>query len=52
MYAAQVFIRNTTDLRFESIHYTLESIQLPLPFLSSSFAYIHPIELGMGPLGS
>ena len=63
VYVAQVFIRNTTDLRFESIHYDEsihcdesihydESIQLPLPFLSSSFAYTHPIELGVGPLGS
>ena len=31
---------------------SIESIQLPLPFLSSSFAYTRPIELGVGPLGS
>ena len=29
-----------------------ESIQLSLPFLPSSFAYTHPFELGVGPLGS
>ena len=74
LHAAQVFKRNTTDLRIESIQQTTESIrsridsllnrfslesiqpgesiQLPLPFLPSSFAYTHPIELGVGPLGS
>ena len=34
----------------ESIH-PGESIQLPFPFLPSSFAYTHLIELGVGPLG-
>ena len=29
-----------------------KSIQLPILFLSSSFTYTHPIELGVGPLGS
>ena len=64
LHAAQVFIRNTTELRFESIQSTIksihcgesiqpgESIQLPLPFIPSSFTYTHPFELGVGPLGS
>ena len=51
LHAAHVFIRNTTDLRIESIQYA-ESIQLPLHFLPSSFEYTHPIELRVGPLGS
>ena len=35
----------------ESIH-PGELIQLPLALLPSSFVYTHPIELGVGPLGS
>ena len=58
IYAAQVFIRNTTNLSFELIQSTIESIhlgeliQLPLPYLPSSSVYTHPIELGVGSLGS
>ena len=35
----------------ESIH-PVESIQLPVPFLPSSFTYTHPIDLGVRPQGS
>ena len=39
------------QFNYKSIHCD-KSIQLALPFLSSSFAHTHPIEIGVGPLGS